>query len=131
MIIFTDASALVSFYNKKDSNHLKARFITDKFSSSDELLISNLVFAETVTILSQRVDKQKAIKAGNYIRQNISFIRLTEEIEDSAWEIFKKQTSKNVSLVDCTIIALFQKGIFDKLFTFDTDFKKNKVAVLA
>lgn len=130
MTIFIDASALVSFYNEEDNNYLNAKTIVNKFSPTDELLISNLVFAEIVTILSQKVGKQKAVEAGNYIKKNISLIRLTEDIEDLAWEIFKKQPSKNVSFVDCTTIALFQKGIFDKLFAFDSDFKKNGVTIL-
>ena len=129
MIIFTDASAIVSLYSSTDPNHHLAKAIMSNLKA-DQLIISNFVYAEITTIISQRVSKEKAILAGNYMKENFKIFRLTEEIENLAWEIFKKQTSKNVSFVDCSTIALFQKGVFDKLFTFDTDFKKNKVPVL-
>lgn len=129
MRIFADASAMVSFYDPKDGNHTKAQKLASK-SLRDPLLISNFVFAEIVTILSQRVDKQNAILAGEYIKENFTIIKITEDMEDLAWEIFKKQTSKNVSFVDCTTFALYKNGAFDKAFTFDSDFKSNNVPIL-
>ncbi len=129
MRIFADASFMVSFYDPKDSNHAKAQKLTSKFFKNS-LLTSNFVFAEIVTILSQRIDKYNSILAGEYIKQNLTIVKLTEEIETLAWEIFKKQKSKNVSFVDCTCFALYEKSVFDKAFTFDSDFKTNKIPVL-
>lgn len=129
MTIFIDASAAVSYFDVKDTNHVRALKISNQFGKN-KIITSNFVFAEIVTIVSQNAGKEVAIDAGNYIKDIFSVIRIPTEIEDLAWDIFKKQTSKNVSFVDCTTIALFQKDIFDKLFTFDSDFKKNKVAVL-
>lgn len=129
MRVFADASAMVSFYDPKDSNYTKAQKLASK-SLRYPLLISNFVFAEIVTILSQRVDKQSAILAGKYIKENFTIIKISEDIENLAWEIFKKQTSKNVSFVDCTTFALYQDGAFDKAFTFDDDFETNKIPVL-
>lgn len=129
MIIFADASAIVSLYSLTDPNHSRAKAIMDNLTFG-QLITSNFVYAEIITILSQRVSKEKAIFAGSYIKENFKFFRLTEEIEDLAWEIFKKQKSKNVSFIDCTTIALFKMGVFDKAFTFDSDFKTNKIPIL-
>ncbi|OGE25399.1 hypothetical protein A3C26_02485 [Candidatus Daviesbacteria bacterium RIFCSPHIGHO2_02_FULL_39_12] len=129
MNIFADASAFISFYDPRDSNHLRAKKLAAKFFRNP-ILVSNFVFAETVTIISQRVDKENSILAGEYIKKKFSVVKLTEEVEDLAWEIFKKQTSKNISFVDCTTFALYEKGLFDKAFTFDRDFKKNRVPIL-
>ncbi len=129
MTIFVDASAAVSYFDVKDANHIKAIKISNEFGKN-KIITSNYVFAEIVTIVSQNAGKEVAIDAGNYIKDNFSVIKIPTEIENLSWEIFKKQTSKNVSFVDCTTIALYKDGAFDKVFTFDTDFKKNKVAVL-
>ncbi len=129
MTVCVDASAVVSLFDENDPNHKRAKKLASKLVSV-ERIVSNFVFAEIVTILSQKIGKQASIDAGNYLNHEFTMIRLDPEIENSAWEIFKKQTSKNVSFVDCTIIALYKDGAFDKVFTFDTDFKKNKVAVL-
>lgn len=129
MTIFGDASAIVSFYDSDDPNHKKAQKLAKQFST-DKFIISNFVFAEVVTILSQRMGKQPAIIAGNELIMTYIIVKLTTDIETIAWEIFKKQTSKNVSFVDCTTFALYQKGVFDKVFTFDSDFRKNKIPIL-
>lgn len=129
MTIFVDASAMVSVYDPKDPNYHQAQSLTQQFLNN-QVITSNFVFAEIVTILSQRVGKDDAILAGNFIRQHFTIMELTTEIEDLAWEIFKKQTSKNVSFVDCTVFALYKKGVFDKAFAFDSDFAKNKIPIL-
>lgn len=129
MTIFVDASAMVSVYDPKDPNHNQAQSLTEHFLNN-QVITSNFVFAEIVTILSQRVGKGDAILVGNYIKQNFTIMKLASETEDLAWEIFKKQKSKNVSFVDCTTFALFKKGVFDTAFTFDSDFKSNEIPTL-
>ena len=129
MIIITDASALISLFSKKDINHEKAIKII-KSLETEELLISNYIFAEVATMLSQKEGKEKAVKIGEYLKKKYSWIRLDIETENLAWEIFKKQASKNVSFVDCTTFALYKNGAFNKAFTFDSDFKTNKIPIL-
>lgn len=129
MTIITDASALISLFSKKDINHEKATNIIKRLKTVN-LLISNYIFAEVTTMLSQKEGKEKTVKVGEYLKNKYSWIKLDTETEELAWEIFKKQKSKNVSFIDCTTFALYQQGIFDKAFTFDTDFKTNKIPVL-
>ncbi len=129
MTIFFDASAAVSYFDVKDANHIRALHLSSHFGEN-EIITSNYVFAEIVTIVSQNAGKKVATDTGNYIRDNFLVIRVSPEMENSAWEIFKKQKSKNVSFVDCTSFALYQKGVFDKAFSFDADFKLNRVPVL-
>lgn len=129
MRIYTDASAIVSLYDLYDPNHVKAESISKRYLE-DDYITSTHSFAEIVTILSQRVDKKTAITVGNHIKQTYIWVEVNRDVEDLAWEIFKKQKSKNVSFVDCTIFALSQQGLFDRVFTFDKDFKKNKIPIL-
>ena len=129
MRIYTDASAIVSLYDLQDTNHTKAENISKGYLE-DDYLTSAYSFAEIVTILSQKVDRKTAIAVGNHIKQTYTWVEINKDVEDLTWEIFKKQNSKNVSFVDCTIFALYQEGLFDKVFTFDTDFKTNKIPIL-
>lgn len=129
MNIFTDSSALVALFNPQDPNHKKAKNTAEKYKIKS-FTISNYIFAETVTVLSQRVGKIKALYAGELLRKRASRIEVDENTLNLAWELFKKQKSKNVSFVDCTTFALSQQGIFDKVFTFDDDFQTNKVPIL-
>ncbi len=129
MTIFADTSALVALFRIDDPNHQKAKVIAKNLKDINSV-ISNYVFLETVTILSQRVGKEKTIQAAAVIRKNFEEVRIDPEIDNLAWEIFKKQASKNVSFVDCTTFALYKNGAFDKAFTFDSDFKTNKIPTL-
>ena len=129
MTIFADTSALVSLYSKTDPNHDKAIEIV-KSHKEITFMISKYIFAEVVTILSQKDSKKQSIIAGNILIGSYSWINTEKNIENLAWEIFKKQTSKNVSFIDCTTFALYKQGVFDKAFAFDQDFKSNKIPVL-
>lgn len=129
MSVFTDSSALVALFNPQDPNHNKAKLITKKYKIKS-FVISDYIFAETVTVLSQKIGKKKAIYAGEFIKKRCLKVETSEDILNLSWEIFKKQKSKNVSFVDCTTFALYQKGVFDKAFTFDSDFKSNKIPYL-
>ena len=129
MIIFADTSALVSLFNPLDPNHEKAKILAKRMQIKS-YLISNYTFAETVTILSQKVGKEKATYSGELMKKRFKEIKIDPKIDDLAWEIFKKQKSKNVSFVDCTTFALFKIGVFDKAFTFDNDFETNRIPVL-
>lgn len=129
MIIFADTAGLVSLFSEKDSNHKKALQIVKKLRSKS-FLISKYIFAEVVTMLSQKEGKEKSIIVGEHLKNNYKWIDLDISMENLAWELFKKQKSKNVSFVDCTTFALSQQGIFDKVFTFDDDFQTNKVSIL-
>lgn len=129
MIVFVDTSVLVSIFNPLDTNNNKALQLARKYP--EKYLISNYVFSETVTVLSQRVGREKAVYAGEKIKKDFQQIRVDEDLEDLAWEIFKKQMDKDISLVDCTIIALYQKQVFEKCFTFDSHFQKSKVPLLS
>ena len=131
MTIFADTSAIISLFDEQDPNHLQAQALSSHLKTdSVTSLTSNFVFAEIVTILSQKLGKETSNRIGQYIKISFRIIRLTEETENLAWEIFKKQTSKNVSFVDCTCFALYKEKVFDKAFAFDSDFKKNKVMIL-
>ncbi len=129
MTIFTDSSALVALFNPQDPHHSKAKVISKKYKIKS-FTISDYIFAETVTVLSQKVGKTEAIYAGGLIKKLCSKVGINEDNLNLAWELFKKQTSKNVSFIDCTTFALYQDGAFDKVFTFDKDFKKNEIPIL-
>lgn len=129
MKIFADASALVALFRIGDPNHQKALTLSKQLDGNTGL-ISKYIFAETVTILSQKEGKKQSIDAGETLKKHFKLIELNEEVERLAWEIFKKQTSKNVSFVDCTTFALYKNGAFNKAFTFDSDFKTNKIPTL-
>ena len=127
-IIFVDSNYFVSLFNPEDTRHQHALEISDGLEEAEtHLYISNFVFAEIVTVLSQRKSREAGIKAGMYLlsRHNIQMTHVDENVQAESWRIFQETQSKNVSFVDCSIIATMRADGFQKLLTFDTtDFKK-------
>ena len=50
--------------------------------------------------------------------------------EQTAIQIFKAQTSKNTSFVDCTNMAFMQQLNLDAIFSFDKVYRKNKFTLI-
>lgn len=127
--IFVDSDAFVAFLKADDNNHFKAEKYFNELKAKNALFMtSNYVFAEVVTVLSQRIAHSVAVDFIQNIRsfENAMTIRwITEEIEGAAINIFIGQKSKNVSFVDCTNMALMEHFHMDAIFSFDEIYKKN------
>lgn len=123
MTILADSSALVALFNQEETNHTKAKQIASRLNA-EIITITSYIFAETVTILSQRVGKNHSIEAGEYLKHQFVWIDVDQSTLDLAWEIFQQQSSKNVSFTDCISFALFQQDQFDQAFSFDSDFSR-------
>ena len=52
---------------------------------------------------------------------------ISEDIEAAAIAQFEQQTSKNVSFVDCTTIALISHYTLEAIFSFDHVYKTNGI----
>lgn len=127
--ILVDSDAFVAIVRKEDSNHTKAKQLYTRLEKlAVSFITSNYVFSEVVTVISQKLNHEKATEFINSMKSPgcmYNFIWITPEIEEMAIEIFKQQTSKNVSFVDCTNMALIKHDNLDVIFSFDEIYKKN------
>ena len=125
--IFIDSNFYVAFYNPADSLH-KSALEVGKEIIDDIKIISNLVFSEIVTVLSQRVGKVTAVRVGDFLQSSsqVQSIHIDEYLQNESWKIFKQIAGKNISFVDCSIIAAMNIEGINQLLTFDDDFKKLK-----
>lgn len=124
--IFVDTNFFVALFHPADALHEDARRIAAACSVASTLLvISNFIFLETVTVLSQRRGKDIAIAAGNYLLSNpfIEVVHVDETLQREAWNIFSNASAKNISFVDASIVAILKMETIATLLTFDhTDF---------
>ncbi len=127
--VLIDADALVALAHEDDANHSKAIALFAQLEQqSVYFTISNYVLAEVVTVISRKIGHHAAIIFIDEIKstpKSIDEYWITEGIEQRAIALFKKQTSKNVSFVDCTNMALMDIEGFDALFSFDAIYTKN------
>lgn len=126
--VFIDSNYFAALFNPSDTLHKRALDLARKIDSQNiSLAISNLIFLEVVTVLSQRRDRKIAIEVGEYLLTNplITIIHIDELLQRESWHIFQNIENKNASFVDSSIIAIMRSEKINMLLTFDTkDFRK-------
>ncbi len=86
------------------------------------LVLSNYIFLETVTVLSQRTNRAAAISVGNHLLRDQVFqiVHIGDSLHTESWNIFQSMNKKNMSFVDCSTLALLNYTGIKSLLTFDT-----------
>src|SRR5258708_4200871 len=130
--IFGDADAFVALTITNDSNHQKAVSLLNRLLETPaKFFTSNYVFSESITVISQRSSHATAVAYISKMQSPDSpfqIKRADEAVDEAALQIFKQQTSKNTSFVDCTNMAYLQQVQWlrlDAIFSFDAVYKKN------
>ncbi len=131
MNILTDSNYFYALLNPFDSLHEKAIYLSQKIKEDNAtLFVNEYIILETLTIISQRINKQLAIDLGNsFLKEDgVSLIYVNEKIFQNTWKIFKQNINKDMSFADCSLIATIQDRPIDALLTFDlTDFKQLQI----
>jgi uncharacterized protein len=129
--IFVDSDIFIALTVANDSNHQKAvALLTRLLETPAKFFTSNYVFSESITVISQRSSHAAAVA---YIRRMqaqdspFQIQQADEALDEQALQIFMQQTSKNTSYVDCTNIAFVQRLHADAIFSFDGDYRKNRL----
>ncbi|MBI2645068.1 type II toxin-antitoxin system VapC family toxin [Candidatus Uhrbacteria bacterium] len=124
--IFIDSNYLVALFNPADSLHIHAKKIATQLDiTKRDFVVSNFIFLEIVTVLSLRQGRRSACEAGEYLHSpSIEMIHIDYVLQRETWNIFHSVQVKDVSFVDCSIIAVMYTEGIDTLLTFDSHFKK-------
>lgn len=120
--IFVDSNFFIALFNPTDTLNQKALTISQKIKKENpQLYISNFVFLEVVTVLSQKVSRKTSVSLGNHLLRDkqLEIIHIDKQLHEMTWEIFQNIKKKNVSFVDCSILAVMKAEGIKKLLTFD------------
>jgi len=126
-IVLVDADAFVAFVKQDDTNHQKAaEYFFQLKKQQYTFYTPYMVFSEAATVISQRIGHEIAVQFINEVMAPTGYIQMLDAyyVKERAIEIFKRQTSKNVSFVDCTNMAFAEKDGF-LIFSFDKAYKQN------
>lgn len=120
--IFVDSNYFIALANPKDSLHTVAFQLSKQIASEKySVVISNLIVAETLTIISQKLGRKPAITTSIAIHNNpdIEIIFIDRQLHERSLQLFNKIDKKNMSFIDCSILAVMQKKNIKQLLTFD------------
>jgi uncharacterized protein len=127
MRLFVDTSAWPALNDKNDQYHGEAvsRSVRVK-QQKIQLVTSEYVFDESITIIRYRVSHKAAVVFGDVLMSStiVSIEDITDEERLKAWALFKKYGDKELSFTDCTSFALMMKLRLQKVFAFDDHFKQ-------
>ena len=124
--IFVDANFFVALFNPSDSLHKEAIRISQRLKKEKkELAISNFIFLEVVTVVSQKMGKKAALVLGKeLLKGKVEIIQIDEKLNRLSWETFKKVVNKEISFVDCGILAVIEEEEIGEVLTFDQRLKR-------
>lgn len=120
--IFVDTSAWYAIYDRCDGRHEAAsRFLK---GTSALLITSNLIFAETLSLMTKRLGKDLALNFGRKLRASgkARVLHLDSALEETAWAYFERYRDKSWDLIDCASFALMDSLKLERAFTFDVHF---------
>ncbi len=125
--VFVDTSAFVSFMDDKDPYYDEAlqtfRLVQQK---NVEIITTDFVIDETITVVQSRVGHAAAVSAGNYILNStvITLYWLDTDLKLKAWEYFKRHRDKRYSFTDCTSFVLMKDMGIRHYIAFDEHFRQ-------
>jgi len=131
MKIFIDTSAWVALENRRDIHYEQAIAFRDEIRNKRyRLYTSNFVLDETYTLLLANVGYGRIIESAKKIKVLrdkglLHVIQVTEDIEDSAWDIFERfNRDKFWSFTDCISKAIMELLDIKESFSFDRNFEQ-------
>lgn len=127
-IVIGDADSLIALAHKDDSNHTKARRLSEwLLSKGYQIIYPNTAILEAITSLRQALNLSQRAHLINKQYQAGAFIveYIGEEIQKKASKIFEeKAVSKQNTIFDAVVVATAEKLRADAIFSFDNWYSK-------
>ncbi len=128
--IFIDTSFIIALINERDQYHNQALSLADQYDTQ-LLVVTDSVLLEVANALSRRY-KFEAIQVIEDLltSEDVEVVRLTPELFDRAFQLYKTRQDKAWGLVDCVSFIIMQDRGISIAFTFDQHFAQAGFQIL-
>ncbi|MDR2966365.1 MAG: PIN domain-containing protein [Methanobacteriaceae archaeon] len=122
-MIFLDANYLLSLYIETETEHNIALNIWDKIKH-EELVISNSIILEVITISNTKIKLEKEKLEGIYNNLNSGRFKIVEDVafQKNSMKKLLNYLPQRMPLFGCLYIELMEQLGITKIATFDKHF---------
>ncbi|MDZ7586731.1 MAG: PIN domain-containing protein [Patescibacteria group bacterium] len=125
--VFIDTGFFKALVDSNDDFYQRAMKIWQNLGEKKiELITSNFVIDETLTIVRVKCGLEKTFKFRDLLAENsqiIKIVRVTVDDEAKAWQWFVNKWSK-LSFTDCVSFAVMKRWGLRRVAAFDEHFKR-------
>jgi predicted nucleic acid-binding protein len=123
-MIFVDSSAWFAVFSRRNVNHQSA--VSTIRSCREQLVTSDYVVDETLTLLRARREHRRAIAVGRRVIEGqwASIVRIDDVDFAAAWSVFRTFADKDWSFTDGTSRVVMQRLGIQRAFAFDNHFQQ-------
>ena len=117
-----DTSGWYALIDSKDPGHQSVFDVLQEHRN--QLVTSNYIFDETLTLARYRLGFKIALKFGEQMRSGAlaRIERVSPKDEQAAWKIFTQYSDKSFSFTDCTSFAFCERLKLRSCIALDADF---------
>lgn len=131
--VFVDTNVFVAIRDTNDSTHEKAVRLSQRLDDRGvKLFTSSDILGETLTVLSKKLGKAVC---NDWYRDfqisDVSEIFIDKFLHKESRDLFRRIKSKNISFIDCSSAVAMRRHKIKTIFSFDKDFKKLGVKLVA
>ncbi|MFB3853864.1 MAG: type II toxin-antitoxin system VapC family toxin [Vicinamibacterales bacterium] len=123
MSIFVDTGAWYAVADRSDRHHVEAARFYGQRGPAGDLVTSDLVVAETWTLLAAHLGRASALAFWEILRDlKVPILTLDPADVEAAWRIVQAFPDQAFSFTDCASFALMERLGIDSAFAFDAHF---------
>jgi predicted nucleic acid-binding protein len=127
MKVFIDTGAFIAVIDKDDDYHDAAEaFFKKALEKEIKFMTTNFVVCETMNYLRSKISHSMAVFFWEHLKKSnvIEILRITPDIQDTAFKIFKQYVDKDFSFTDCTSFSAMKAFKINRVFAFDKHFEQ-------
>ena len=128
--LFLDSSALFAFVDRDEKSGVTVATYLEE--AKRPLITTDLIFAESLSLITKRLGKKVGIETGLKLRSSefARVITLDEAIRDEAWNLYQKYRDKDFDFIDATSFIFCRRRKIQEVLTLDRHFQQMGFSVV-
>ena len=121
-MILVDSSFFIALVDRRDQWHAAAKSLLPVLAS-ETILISDLIVAESITIIGRRSGGKAGEQLYHYFMDNCDLVVTDEKMLNGGMQVFLRFDG-TLSVSDAVSVFIMKKRSIDRICSFDSDFDK-------